>query len=183
MTKLTNEDKALFAEATSDVGLLKTKVIISKKKMKKQPLAKLAKRKFKQSTPPEINYQNHFFNNDISLVSAHQTLFFQQPSIRKQDITTLKKGLFHIEITEDLHGKTEQAAEIAIHTFLHEAVHYQCKYGLLVHGKGYNSDSEKPILKNLVNQLLTSHPNILAFCSAKPKDGGTGAVYILFKTI
>jgi len=175
MTKLTEQDKALFAEATAGVGAVKTKVIISKNKPKKPTLKK------HQKTPHEIEVQQHFLDISISPVSAHQSLFFQQPSIRKQDITKLKKGEFNIEITEDLHGQTEIVAEQAIHIFLHEATQHQCKYGLLVHGKGYNSNSDNPILKNLVNQILSNHPKILAFCSAKPKDGGTGAIYILFK--
>ncbi len=51
----------------------------------------------------------------------------------------------------------------------------------LVHGKSKRPDDAKPILKNLVNQRLREYSNVLAFCSATAKDGGSGAVYILLK--
>lgn len=179
MTKLTEEDKALFAEATEGVTSVNRKVIVAKNKPNTRAKIKFSK---KQKLNRTENIDRFFLNERIAPVSAHESLFYQQPSIRKQDIIKLKKGFFPIEITEDLHGKTESIAENSIHSFIQEAIEHQCKYGLIIHGKGYNSNSEQPILKNLVNQLLTGHSNILAFCSAQQKDGGTGAVYILFKT-
>ena len=175
MTKLTDEDKALFANATQNVDRLKTNKIVPKSKPNKRI-------KIRPKVATDILIDKQFTDSNLKPVSAHQSLFFQQPGVRKQDITKLKKGLFSLDITHDIHGKTEVIAEDSIHHFIHEAIQHRCKYGLLVHGKGYNSDIEQPILKNLVNQVLNHHPYILAYCSSQPKDGGTGAVYILFKT-
>jgi DNA-nicking Smr family endonuclease len=178
MCELSKEDKDLFAKATKDVTKIANKPVLSKKTSN----IKTKKMKNKCLITDVFSYGNYdFTNNDCSPVSAHQSMFFQQSGVRKQDIKKLKKGLFTIEITEDLHVKTESIAEKSIHLFLQEAMQHNYKHGLLIHGKGYNSNSEKPALKNLVKQMLTGHPNILALCSAKPKDGGTGAVYILFK--
>ncbi|HET8706021.1 MAG TPA: Smr/MutS family protein, partial [Pseudomonadales bacterium] len=42
-------------------------------------------------------------------------------------------------------------------------------------------DGREPILKSSVNHWLRQLPQVLAFCSAQPKDGGLGAVYVLVK--
>jgi len=50
-----------------------------------------------------------------------------------------------------------------------------------VHGKGYRSGARGPILKVAVDTWLRRHPDVMAFTSARPIDGGTGAVYVLLR--
>lgn len=174
MKKLSNEDKDLFAQALDGVTEITHKQVVSPKINYRKPV-KLHSKSFLSET----NLAG--FNSPSSqLVSCHESLLFQQPGVRKQDMERLRKGKFKIEIAEDLHGMTEIEAEKSIHNFILEASQYACRFGLLVHGKGYNSATEQPIIKNLVNHQLRQYPQILAFCSASQKDGGTGAVYIYF---
>ena len=49
----------------------------------------------------------------------------------------------------------------------------------IVHGKGLHGDSNAPVLKNLVDRLLRHRADVLAFHSAPPAQGGTGAVLVL----
>ena len=51
----------------------------------------------------------------------------------------------------------------------------------IVHGKGLSSEGKLPVLKVKVNSWLRQKDDVLAFCSARPQDGGTGAVYVLLK--
>jgi DNA-nicking Smr family endonuclease len=51
----------------------------------------------------------------------------------------------------------------------------------IVHGKGYNSWQNQPVLKIQLNKWLRQCDEVLAFCSARQADGGTGAVYVLIK--
>ena len=51
----------------------------------------------------------------------------------------------------------------------------------IIHGKGRGSAQGLPVLKNKVNYWLQQRDDVLAFCSARPVDGGTGAVYVLLK--
>ena len=37
------------------------------------------------------------------------------------------------------------------------------------------------MLKNKLNHWLQQWDEVLAFCSARPVDGGTGAIYLLLK--
>lgn len=52
----------------------------------------------------------------------------------------------------------------------------------IIHGKGYGSSNKGPVIKPLVNRWLQRRAEVLAFCSARPVDGGTGAVYVLLKS-
>ena len=51
----------------------------------------------------------------------------------------------------------------------------------IIHGKGHHTPTGVSILKKMVAQSLTQLPFVLAFCSAQPKDGGAGAVYVFLK--
>jgi DNA-nicking Smr family endonuclease len=39
------------------------------------------------------------------------------------------------------------------------------------------------VLKQKVNDWLRQKNEVLAFCSARPNDGGSGAVYVLLKRL
>ena len=58
--------------------------------------------------------------------------------------------------------------------------HIRCVH--LIHGKGYGSGGDLPVLKNRLNSWLRQHHEVLAFCSAQPRDGGRGALYVLLRS-
>jgi DNA-nicking Smr family endonuclease len=49
----------------------------------------------------------------------------------------------------------------------------------IIHGKGLRSGTRGPVLKNAVNVLLRRSDPVLAFASARPVAGGTGATLVL----
>jgi DNA-nicking Smr family endonuclease len=51
----------------------------------------------------------------------------------------------------------------------------------IIHGKGLRSRSEGPVVKRLVDGMLRQRADVLAFASAKPAEGGTGAVIVLLR--
>jgi DNA-nicking Smr family endonuclease len=51
----------------------------------------------------------------------------------------------------------------------------------IIHGKGLRSRHKGPVIKTKVNTWLRQRDDILAFCSARPVDGGTGAIYVLLR--
>ena len=51
----------------------------------------------------------------------------------------------------------------------------------IVHGKGLSSPGKIPVLKPRVNHWLAQRDEVLAFVSTPPRDGGTGAIYVLLK--
>jgi DNA-nicking Smr family endonuclease len=51
----------------------------------------------------------------------------------------------------------------------------------IVHGKGLRSRATGPVLKALTDRLLRRRDDVIAFASARPALGGTGAVVVLLK--
>jgi DNA-nicking Smr family endonuclease len=51
----------------------------------------------------------------------------------------------------------------------------------IIHGKGNRSNHKGPVIKTKINNWLRQHERILAFHSARPVDGGTGAIYVLLR--
>ena len=49
----------------------------------------------------------------------------------------------------------------------------------IIHGKGLRSGHRGPVLKTAVSAVLRRTGAVLAYVSARPVDGGTGALYVL----
>jgi len=129
-------------------------------------------------TPPNSPLSDAW---ETTNVSAEEFIFFARSGVQLKRQKQLRQGKVTIEDQHDLHGLTIDHAREDLQAFIQFAQQHQMRCVLLVHGKGYRANSEQPILKNKVNSWLRQHPDVLAFSSAQPKDGGTGAVYILIK--
>lgn len=95
-------------------------------------------------------------------------------------IKKMKQGKIGYAPTIDLHGQTLKEACSSLSRFIH--YYQQNRFIHIVHGKGYHSDNGRSILKSQIVHYLKQHPDIVAFNSCPPKDGGTGAVFALLKT-
>ena len=51
----------------------------------------------------------------------------------------------------------------------------------VIHGKGLRSNNREPVLKTKVKHWLTQRVEVLAYCQARPADGGGGALLVLLK--
>lgn len=112
-------------------------------------------------------------------ITSESKLSFYRSALSKNQNLAFKRGKLSIEGTLDLHGLTADEAKTVLLQFINS--HY-CKHHrvlLIIHGKGRSHGIAK--LKNLVNHWLPQCPEVLAFVSAIPKDGGTGALYLLLK--
>ncbi len=119
---------------------------------------------------------------DFSEVEVGDELLFLRSGIQRNVLRKLRRGHFEHRRELDLHGMTVPMAQQAIHEFLRGCQRDGIICVRIIHGKGQGSRRQKPVLKNHVNQWLRRRDEILAFCSARPEDGGTGAVYVLLKT-
>ena len=96
----------------------------------------------------------------------------------------LKRGEFPLQNFIDLHGLTKQEAQERVNEFILESYRSGLRCVLVVHGRGHNSENHIPILKERLPHWLTRGPArkiVLAFSTARPYDGGTGALYILLR--
>ena len=96
----------------------------------------------------------------------------------------LRHGEFPYHAMLDLHGMTAPAARDAVEAFVVRAFRAGQRCVLIVHGRGRNSRQQIPVLKEGLKRWL-AHGKVgravLAFTSARPADGGTGAVYVLLR--
>jgi DNA-nicking Smr family endonuclease len=96
----------------------------------------------------------------------------------------LKKGQFPVQDYIDLHGLTKQEAESKVRDFLIQSYRLGLRCVLIVHGRGLNSPESFPVLKERLPVWLGRgfvRKIVLAFATAKPYDGGTGAMYVLLR--
>jgi len=99
-------------------------------------------------------------------------------------VSRLRRGEFSTQGHLDLHGMTQVDAKEALTQFILESVRKGHRTVLVVHGRGRRSPGGQPILKHAAAQWL-SHGAIggyvLAFTTARPYDGGAGAVWVLLR--
>jgi DNA-nicking Smr family endonuclease len=96
----------------------------------------------------------------------------------------LRRGDFAWQAHLDLHGMTQAQARSAVDEFLRVSVRAGLRCVLVVHGRGHNSKDQTPVLKERLKTWLArggaAHV-VLAFTTARPCDGGAGALYVLLR--
>lgn len=117
----------------------------------------------------------------VGLVESNEELLFVSPGVQLRLIKRLKQGHVPWEAGLDLHGYSIDKARDQVSHFLRDARRQNMRSVILVHGKAHTQAGKSPLIKSYVNEWLRRFPGVLAFCSAQPKDGGTGAVYVLLK--
>ncbi len=114
-------------------------------------------------------------------VETHEFLLFARPGVQNRVIHDLQRGYLDVEIELDLHGLTVDVARRVLTEFLDHCARVRARCARIIHGKGFGSAARQPILKCKVNYWLRLSEDVLAFCSATRRDGGTGAVYVLLR--
>jgi DNA-nicking Smr family endonuclease len=114
-------------------------------------------------------------------VAPEEFLAFRRPGVREQVLRRLRRGQYPIEAQLDLHGLHQAAARDLLAGFIASSRDAGRRCVRIIHGKGYRSGPRGPVLKSAVNAWLRRHPDVMAFASARPLDGGAGALYALLR--
>jgi DNA-nicking Smr family endonuclease len=99
-------------------------------------------------------------------------------------VRKLRRGDFAVQGHIDLHGMTREEAKCAVETFLRASRQGGKRCVLVVHGRGLHSKDQLPILKDSLRTWLSTARfarHVLAFATARPVDGGAGAIYVLLR--
>lgn len=171
-----NQDENFFRNAMEGVNPLAFSHVVHETE---KPKAKIIQ---------HSNFEDEFEINDplsdeleVDEVDGGEILSFCRDGIQKNVFKKLRSGGYRISDELDLHGSSvKQAKEILVY-YLQEAVQFEGCCIRIIHGKGLSSGKQKSVLKTYINHWLSEHDRVLAFHSAKVKDGGTGAVYLLLK--
>ncbi len=116
-----------------------------------------------------------------SEVETHDYLLFARPGVQKRVLYDLQRGRIDIGLELDLHGMSAEYARAILREFLADCAARRVRCARIIHGKGFGSAARQPVLKSRVNYWLRLRADVLAFCSATRRDGGTGAVYVLLR--
>ncbi len=108
-------------------------------------------------------------------------LRFVRPGVSRRVFRNLRRGQYRVQEELDLHGLFAGEARRTVAAFLGEARAAGHLCVRVVHGKGLRSRQQGPVLKGLLDHWLRQRDDVLAFCSALPAHGGTGAVYVLLR--
>lgn len=115
------------------------------------------------------------------LLENGDTLNYRVDGVQDGVMRKLKRGQYRIERELDLHGLNRDKAQLAVARFLAQCQDQHLRCVRIIHGKGNGSPNSGPVLKTYVNAWLRRRKDVVAFHSARPVDGGTGAIYVLLR--
>jgi DNA-nicking Smr family endonuclease len=169
-------EEQLFQQEMTDVVPLKTAPTAESK----------APRRVNSRLRPEIFSEivgpAHFSTEDArEHIDAADGSSHRKNGIQKRTLQKLKRGRFTIGAELDLHNMTMETGHAALLGFIADALSRSLESVRIIHGKGLRSENG-PRLKLMTRQLLREHPQVLAYTTCKPSDGGTGAVDVLLKS-
>ncbi len=93
----------------------------------------------------------------------------------------LRRGQFSVRAEIDLHEMSAAVARTAISGFIEDCRRNHEWCVRIVHGKGLRSRAAGPVLKRLTATMLARRRDVIAYTSARPAQGGTGAVIVLLE--
>ncbi|MDH5396134.1 MAG: Smr/MutS family endonuclease [Gammaproteobacteria bacterium] len=177
-SKISDDELQFFREAVADV-----RPLTSEKRV--MPITKPANIRIRQTNEVNNNMTVEPMSDPVDLrdIEITDNLFYARSGIQLKVQKKLRRGEFAIEDELDLHGYTVAEAKQAINEFLAQCKRNNIRCIRIIHGKGYRSEQKIPILKTYVAYWLPQHPDVMAFSSARPIDGGTGALYVLLKVV
>lgn len=103
--------------------------------------------------------------------------------LNRMTLRKLRRGTYPPQDNLDLHGLSSDEARKLLVEFLHHSTQQGLRCVNVIHGKGWRSEGREGILKIHTRHWLTQHPQVLAFCEAPQNAGGSGAVWVLLKSI
>ena len=117
----------------------------------------------------------------IRISDTGEYIEWTSPDINREMSRRLHRGEFAVQDAIDLHGMGLEEAREEFSSFITHAM--SCGYFCvkIVHGRGLRSP-HGPVLKEAVKLWLSRmRSSLWAYASAKPRDGGLGATYVILR--
>lgn len=106
---------------------------------------------------------------------------YLRTGLPRRVLTDLRRGRWVVQGELDLHGLTRDEARASLAQFIALSLQLGRRCLRVIHGKGHGSPGRMPVLKHLSRGWLAQREDILAFCQARPHDGGDGALLVLLQ--
>jgi DNA-nicking Smr family endonuclease len=175
-SKLAAEDLELFRQAVKDVHRVHTDRLL----LETPPPRAWPEQRTADEGRALVESISRSWSIDQKLESGAEPSFLQT-GLTQQVLRDLRRGRWVSQGQIDLHGATRDAAHALVIDFIHNASRRGLRCVRVIHGKGLGSPGREPILKGLVLRWLMHRQEVLAYCQARPHEGGTGALIVLLK--
>src|ERR1700754_730774 len=149
-----DDDSRLFREAIGDVRPM-TPVEAAPDRPRPEPHPHM-----RDADEAAVPAESLLFDYDPADLEVGEELSYLRDGYPPKLLKQLKRGQFSIQA---------------------EARHDGIRCVRIIHGKGLRSKAAGPVLKGLTDRLLRRRDDVVAFASARPMQGGTGAVVVLLK--
>ena len=128
----------------------------------------------------------------FEMVQSEQSITYSRVGLDGGSLRRLSNGHMRPTLTLDLHGYRVETARDSVWNAVKHGQAEGDRCLLIIHGKagaGYRDENGElrgagqALIKSHVNHWLQQLDAVLAFTSALPQDGGTGALYVLLKKV
>jgi DNA-nicking Smr family endonuclease len=108
-------------------------------------------------------------------------LNYLAPGVGNDVMKRLRKGYWPVQDELDLHGLRRAEARNAIGAFLMRSNRRGHRCVCVIHGRGFGSKGQEPVLKSMVHSWLVQTDGVIAFSQARASEGGEGALIVLLR--
>jgi DNA-nicking Smr family endonuclease len=116
---------------------------------------------------------DHYLEDDPALN-------YSAPGVGPDVMKKMRKGHWPVQDELDLHGMNRDQARDALGAFLTKAGQRNHRCVCVIHGRGFGSRGQEPVLKSMVHSWLVQK-GVVAFCQARNHEGGEGALIVLLR--
>jgi DNA-nicking Smr family endonuclease len=174
---LSQDDITLFRESVGPIIFLQQdKVTPTPKRPRPFPRNTLENQR-------QVLHDSLYGDPFLEEAETGEELLFSRPGLQHRLLRRLRRGQFSVGAELDLHGLSVPEAYTSLTAFLKKCRLRNVHCVRIVHGKGLKSPQGRPVLKGKVERWLRLRDEVVAFSSARPVDGGTGALYVLLKRL
>lgn len=179
MARDENDELALFLKEMQDVRPIKSEPKVPLV-TSEQAAEALAKRRAAAVADARASEANFLSGEYVPPLDPHELLTFRRDGVQTGVYRKLRLGKYSIDARLDLHRMTVEQARRAVYQFVQDCMAQDIRCGLITHGKGVGR--ERPaLLKSCVAHWLPQFEEVLAFHSALPQHGASGATYIMLR--
>ena len=116
---------------------------------------------------------DHYLEDDPALN-------YSAPGVGPDVMKKMRKGHWPVQDQLDLHGMNRDQARDALGAFLTRSAQRNHRCVCVIHGRGFGSRGQEPVLKSMVHSWLVQK-EVVAFCQARNNEGGEGALIVLLR--
>ncbi|MEM9255992.1 MAG: DNA endonuclease SmrA [Pseudomonadota bacterium] len=180
---MTSDDDDLFEQEMADVIPLRRENRVPRSKASNgKPDTALQHRRRAAVTDLLVD-RNSLSTSDIAPLDPWYVVSFKRPGVQHGVFRKLKQGRYDMQARLDLHRMNVERARREVFEFIEEAYKQGLRGVLIIHGKGQSKSQRQQCaqLKGCVDHWLRELAPVMAFHSAQPNQGGTGALYVLLR--